>query len=298
MCVFDASVSVGDTNILVAPLRGAGAQLTVYSNSVGLPKMYGLPQPWMPGSDTHMRTWGDGTGLRGSPAAPADVAMVLPVPLHGREAGSVSMVDLSADPRLFDDLAAAIERPRSRGAYLYGANALSKGSGTLEVRTCGPYRYTVVPDGASFGRLDESLSVRGPTAELMARWYPSGFSFLVCKMDLRAGGMQSFSPVAYVHPAARDGSLFVPALHAHGGEGAVTADADDWDHSVFAVGARDPRTALTDGRLLGVEPRRADPTRLQELQELRSPVFRGMDWAALTLRRIKGRHPNGDITLT
>jgi len=322
MCIITGKVDkVSDTNIFAA-LVAPYTQLTIYSNKVALAgTMEGRDNP--PTFFNSTILGGDSSGGYASVNYGSDdrfgrrerqqsnlfwespaqwtalredsmqffdrdgkpVAMVLAVPLPTGDANSIKMVDMSACKNLFKELDAAIPKEvtyGSRGAF---GVAQSRG-GTLAVKRCGPYSYSIVPDVASFTRLKKSVfSVNPRIYSIMEKHYPRGYAFLVCIIDKSA----QFSPIAYTHPS--DGkNLFIPTLHEHGHSGEEVA-TNDWDHSIYTID-RDTGTRLVDKRNVNAEVVKAykDP-------EISRFPYKSMNWKNLKKRTISGYNPNGDILI-
>jgi hypothetical protein len=260
MCVILGKVAtVAKTKLLVAPSLGGARQLTVYANAV--------------------------TSLvRGN-------AMVLPVP-HPE---TLAFHDLSGYATLFDDCAACFERPLPR-SIPDGARRSAAGSRpALAVVTVGSYHASVVPSLDDFDRLDASL-LRVPAnvgALLAATYAGRPFGFIVCALR---EGAAAYHPFAYSHALETAGTLFVPTLHAHEHEHGDGDGADgggrggkaraDWDHTIHVVGG-------DDAQWLDAPWTRAAEARLDTAK---LPAGFLLDPAAMGLRRIKGAHPNVDLT--
>ena len=281
MCIFTGPVDVSKTNVFVARV-GVKEQLTVYSNTVALP---GKVQ-----DSTGTGLWGDGSSQWSGPQSPPPqqqqqpTSMVLPIPMYGASAmSSIRMIDMTADPDFFERLAEATTPPTTN-EYLGRTRCASTGS--LEVRRCGPYRYSVVPNVDAFERLrSDVFGTRAGLAGALRQRYASAHAFLVCIIDASS----AFSPIAYVHPLPADAVLFVPTLHEHGH--GIGPFADDWDHRVYSIDASFD-TALLDGRKVEVSAL----TRAHAAPVLSGTfAFPRLDWSRLGCRRIKGRQPNGDI---
>ena len=301
MCIFTGSVEgVAKTKIfcgLVTP----STQITVYKNQVTLEKdrngaisdemashlikqknNYGF-SAWS--SYSHFSNFQELTSY--APSIPlSPVAMVLPVPTGDGDVSQIKMVDMTKNKDIFDKLSYAT-RPESITYSAFG----SKGMDSLEIKRCGPYSYSVVPDVSSFEHLSkkrhatDKFQISPHIPELLKKHYPTGFAFLVCIIDDSA----EYSPVAYVHPS--DGkTLFVPTLHDRGhGETVMT---NDWDHQIYTIDS-DPETKTRDHRFMHstIETARTVP-------KFDDFPLNSMDWKNLKSRQISGYNCNSDLLVS
>jgi hypothetical protein len=131
-----------------------------------------------------------------------------------------------------------------------------------------PYLHQV---DASVFKVSKSLG------RVLAEHYATDFGFLICK--LTTSGEQH--PIAYTHPVANDGRLFVPTRHEHGhthaaGSGSAADDDGhaDWDHFIYSNRTTDAAAGhtsaemhkankrLVPGSLTGLTALRAFPVEL------------------------------------
>lgn len=226
MCIFNARVEeVGGTKIL-AGLTRDGRQVVVYRNYVTVQFAARGKRDYKKLVRAERRL-----AAREAHAEPTP-AMILPFPLQdGACADDVTLVDCSDCEHVFELLGTCyprLEAPRAR-------NKKKKAKGSkdraLQVHEVGSYNVSIAASLADLRRIDASVFVVAPNVdELLSRHYHHGFGFIVA--CFRESGKKH--PLAYVHPAAADGSVFVPTRHHHGG-GGEEADAH-WDHEIFSVG--------------------------------------------------------------
>ena len=199
MCLISGLVKdVSNTKILVAPLvdedasnsnnndndnnnnkstnGGVKRQLTVYCNKVSV-------------QDKH-------------------AVMVLPFP-----EGKFEPFDLTNYATLFKDMnkacwgASRAMATNSAKKYL-NDNYENK----LEVFQNGSYATSVVPHLTDFSRLEDKVfEVEPELLEFMKQQYPTGYSFVVCKLE----GSKEYHPFGYIHDTLPGGYMFIPTMHYH-----------------------------------------------------------------------------------
>jgi hypothetical protein len=161
-------------------------------------------------------------------STPADVAMVLPLPVK-RDRGEAALwfVDLAGYPTLFEDLERlmAPEAPLAAGLPRGGWAPRAKRP-TLAVHTVGAFDASFVPTLADFDRLDQRF--RLPEEVWATRPEYAEFGFAVFK--LRKGKKQSIHPMALRFDARDPSRVFFPTLHVH--DGAVR-DRAGFDHALY-----------------------------------------------------------------
>ena len=325
MCIFTDDVNVANTKIFVAAVNKEH-QLTVYSNTVRIDNDDD-DAPYS--SYSSPSVWGDGTpriltgNIHFSSPSPSPspqivpkkisrgdlkkgpAAMVLPIPVrNSREASSIQMVDMSSHPDFFEKLREATVQPNNS---LNSRSSISSNDcdDELEVKRCGPYSYSIVPDVESFSKLRTDLYGKGVSkiSIKLKNHYGGRYAFLVCIIDSSA----TFSPVAYLHPLASDGEviqLFVPTMHDHDG-GAATVEkvggsppdrfsqmANDWDHAIYSIDKSFGIGIKGSNKSIKCKVERA--VKKPEFTK-RFPYV--LDWTRLGVRHINGVHPNGDIEL-
>jgi hypothetical protein len=233
------------------------------------------------------------------------VAMVLPCPTT--DTSSIEMIDIK-EKDFFKTLNKCFDRP-TRGNLSYSTNSAKSGSfGALEVKRCGDYQYSVVPDIKSFSRLDQSIFGSFPT-EFFEKFYSEKFSFLVCIIDKSA----EYSPIAYTHKS-NGKYLFTPCRHYHTHSnnglreqsyatfGQINQQddeqvfTDDWDHSIYSIDS--------GVNLIGNENNMSEPLEKFSLDTCYKPPkfekfpFKNLDWSLLKKRKITGYGRNRLAGLT
>lgn len=216
MCILSgAPERVSNTQILAFRAKDGIHQVTVYANKVSLRTRSTEFIPW------------------GQPGGNNTCAMVLPFPSYGADKCDCEMIDTSCAPDLFKSLDGLFPVTYSRPARGGG-----KGMGTLEIKTCGSYDYSIVPALSDMDRLDPMLHI-GDVIGLLRRAYPVGYSFMVCAIRESA----AYHPIAYRHAMRGDGMLFLPTLHEHG---PALHGAAMWDHAIYTLDATPPSTLGTE----------------------------------------------------
>jgi len=164
MCCFTGEVNdVSDTSIF-ARVDAAGFQYLVYQMKV----------------DT-----------------PADVAMVLPVPvLAGWGERGLEFVDFEGYPDFFEDMEKGFPQPAAL-SWGYVQAAPMAPAPTLAVHKVGNFIASFVPSLADFGRLDKRLQLPEGTWEKIPMYKQFGFGFAVFKLSKGR---------TKVHPMALKGS--------------------------------------------------------------------------------------------
>jgi hypothetical protein len=194
MCMFSQAVEhVGSTRMFARATR-RGTQMLVYSMNV---------------------------------RASAPVAMILPLPVPSHPPNdAVRFIDLSAYPKLFDDLRAAFPATFLLGASRSQGAALSFGEAPkLVVHQVGSFEASFVPCVADFGRLDERFRLSPEVWEKLPQYRDWGFAVFQLKP-----GDQTVHPMALEFPRRDPSALFFPTVHVH--DGAMHAKAD-FDHDLY-----------------------------------------------------------------
>jgi hypothetical protein len=180
MCIFTEDVvSVGNTRILVAPLKG-GRQLTVYENQ----------------AQTEKRN-----------------TMILPVP-----SGNITLLDIGKDFvqdgfwKICEDF---FPKPMSACGFSFGGGGFGAASTkeTLRVERVGGYNCSVVPTLTDLQRIDTSVFTLPKNIEAILQEHYSNFSFIICHF---ANQKVAGHPIACTSARLLDGRLFIPTRHEHG----------------------------------------------------------------------------------
>jgi len=213
MCIFNEEVDeVKNTKILVGRILD-GRQITVYANEVAME-----PED----------LWSEDSLGQGSKPN----AMILPVPFNGT--GKIDLLDLTSQSELFAGCEAAypsVQRYEEYDDYDCLEECNSHGA-TLEVHQVGSYSISIAESLADLRRLDTTVfKVAANVDVILGKHYSQGFGFIICKFN--QGGKKH--PIGYIHPLLdeKEGTMFVPTLHEHGGE--EEAKSADWDHQIYSL---------------------------------------------------------------
>lgn len=235
MCILAQPVrTVSNTRIFVG--SNGTRQLTVYEMYVKLAdihtrtaaKMFNKPIEEVTKAERDAaKTANFGALYSGGPVE-AGNAMILPAP--AASPSDIELIDMSEHPKFFDDLDLAFRR-RSR--------SLSKSApagGHLEVHKVGNYDVSIADTLDDLDRLnpevftlsDDAKQALGPNYSRL-----NGPKHVFIVAVLRESG--KFHPLAYTHPIAADGKLFVPTRHEHGHNHSEDPHGGraDWDHHIF-----------------------------------------------------------------
>lgn len=254
---------VTKTNIFVAKL-GPKTQLTVYANSI----------------DTIN-----------------PVAMILPIPC---KSDTIQVIDISSEEDFFSKLSYACKELNYSTNKSLSLNSTTQG---LEVKRCGSYQYSIVPDIKSLDRVNFETFGKLPN-DFINKFYGGElkWSFIVCIIDKSA----EYSPFCYTHKS-NGKYLFVPTrhYHSHGNshgqiyqEQAIDQDkyASDWDHSIYSIDHFLDDVFLTDEKNI------ANSFTMKAKGKTSIPHFshellQNLNWNFLKKRELFGYQKNGDIFL-
>lgn len=149
--------------------------------------------------------------------------MILPVPTDVSE--QIRFIDLTGI-EVFSKLEQLFEGGSRSKSFGYG---LLNNSKEVEYHSVGSYDVFVCK---SLQAIVNNFSVSSKVIELLAKYYFTGFSFLLCK--LKSGKEFKYHPLAYVHKI-KDQSLFIPTKHLH-----IHRQGEDyeknyeyWDHHIY-----------------------------------------------------------------
>jgi hypothetical protein len=159
-------------------------------------------------------------------ATPADVAMVLPIPVAERAEDALSFVDISVYPTLFADLDALFPLLD----YMDESEDLAAPQGAtrtpLVVHSVGSFEASYVPSLADFDRLDARFRIPDKVWDRRPEYRDYGFAVF----KLKAGKTKNIHPMAFRFGTREPGRIFFPTLHVHDGELHARAD---FDHTLF-----------------------------------------------------------------
>jgi hypothetical protein len=276
MCIINKSVEeVSCTKILLALLKDSDANqycLNLYGNQIKLNPKY------------------------------TKNAMILAVPAEGK---SIELIDASkwAEKCLqnLDKAVYPVPLSRSRGIELP-----SRSASLLKVEKVGSYFASIAHNLDDLNRVDpEYFTLDHRIAEELQKHYPSGFSFLVMRLD----ESKAYHPFAYLYPQGKD-KLFIPTRHVHlpDDEKSPPTDADtadDWDHHIYVLGYGEKEFQVSDkavrisGSSADAQAQKSAPTYLaQAIDSIQAdPALVGKKVAQPFCLgyKINGKHKNGDF---
>jgi hypothetical protein len=176
----------------------------------------------------------------------ADVAMVLPIPLHaGSGEHEVAFIDLTDHPAFFASISSAWPPPE-RGTAGAPKKADDAGGATLIVQNVGAFDASCVPTIGDFSRIDQRFRLPAGIWEKLPNY--RSFGFVV--FTLRAGN-SAVQPMAFSFPRADARALFIPTVHIHDG---TVHERAHFDHELYL---QDPLIAASaqhdwdESRLIG-----------------------------------------------
>jgi len=160
-------------------------QLTVYSNTVSV---NGMGEP---------------------------TAMILPFPLI-KGKNRVQIMDLSKNKNMFKNLDKLFKSKRNKELIMQNALEYFDDADSIAVRNVGSYTTSIVPNFASFDKLQyNAFGLSADVKNLLKQYYAKEFGFIVCILRQDA----EYHPFGYTHEIRADGKLFVPTRHFHGNNG-------------------------------------------------------------------------------
>lgn len=162
-------------------------------------------------------------------STPADVAMLLPVPIAlGLGDGGLDFVDLSGYPQIFSDLSRLVmpELTRAQAKSSF-ALPLSAPRPKLVVHSVGAFDASFVPSIGDFDRLDERF--RLPDDVWAARPEYRDFGFAVFKLA-KTKQKKAIHPMAFSFRTREPEAIYFPTLHVHDGQ---VHERATFDHELF-----------------------------------------------------------------
>jgi hypothetical protein len=133
---------------------------------------------------------------------------------------------MSEAPGFFDD-ADKLFMPLTLG------KTKSRGVDFLKVHEVGNYQVSIAESLDDLDRVNPEVFTLSPDAKSTLGTYDDGFCFVVAQ--LKESG--KFHALAYTHPVAGDGKLFIPTKHEHGSHVAphpqLEGERADWDHHIY-----------------------------------------------------------------
>ncbi len=230
-------------------------------------------------------------------AADEALAMILPIPVPPESADdAVRFVDLSAYPKIFDDLEKAFPPPPAAQSFGPPTRSMFQSQAKrLEVHTVGKFEASFVPRLADFSRLDPRFRLADGVFDSLPQYRDFGFAVFQLKdfgkgivdrvkglLGAHKAETSEIHPMAFVFPRRDPKSIFFPTVHVHDGEVHPTAH---FDHVLYLQA---DFAAPHAGWWAGTEPKDVDLSRAAGL-------VRGDQ--RLCKRGMRGDLPNQDTVL-
>jgi hypothetical protein len=156
----------------------------------------------------------------------SEIAMVLPLPVaHGTGEDAVTFVDLSASPRMFEELAALFPAMYERQARSKGGLRFALPRQKLVVHEVGSFVASYVPARADFDRLDARFRLPDALFENVPAYADHGFAVFQLKP-----GKVTVHPMGLRFPTRTPDKLFFPTVHVHDGHFHAKAR---FDHTLY-----------------------------------------------------------------
>jgi len=167
-------------------------------------------------------------------AAPAELAMVLPLPVPpGSGEGAVRFINLEKYPGFFADMYLLFEPERRSG--MLGVEGLSVAGARLRVHDVGSFEASFVPARADFSRLDGRFRLPAQAWERLPQYADYGFAVFKLKP---AASKRGVHPMALSFPTRNAQSIFMPTVHIHDGE---VHDTARFDHTLYFQARERPK---------------------------------------------------------
>lgn len=166
---------------------------------------------------------------------PADVAMVLPIPVpKGSDEKAVRFINLEKYAEFFKDLHKGFPKPRSLGRGRPSKGLEAKNLAVVQV---GSFEASFVPSVKDFDRLDKRFRLPEGTFDKLPGYKDWGFAVFKLKK-----GKKKIHPMAFEFPTRWSEKLFFPTVHIHDGK---VHDRASFDHSLYLQAAPDGDKRLT-----------------------------------------------------
>ncbi|MDX2090864.1 MAG: hypothetical protein SFX73_23595 [Kofleriaceae bacterium] len=155
-----------------------------------------------------------------------EVAMVLPLPVvPGSGDDAVTFVDLSAHPRMFEQLSLLFDVPPPQSRSANDAMPRLAMQPTLVVHAIGSFVASYVPTRADFTRLDPRFRLPEVLFDAVPHYHDYGFAVFQL-----ARGNVTVHPMAMTFPTRDPQRLFFPTVHVHDGRWKAKAG---FDHALY-----------------------------------------------------------------
>lgn len=213
---------------------------------------------------------------------PAEVAMVLPLPLApGADESAISFIDLSDYPDFFEDLDGCF--PLMWELFPQSFTVACAAAATLEVVRVGSFEASVVPTLADFNRLDARFRLSDDVWKQLPQYHDFGFAVF----KFREGHSHAH-PMAFCFATRYPDVTFFPTVHVHDGKVQTKAE---FDHVLF-LQAQEASTGWWRGTV--------PVTQAMDLANpLKGDRTRGIVSPALDVHRfvMGGEFPNTDVVV-
>lgn len=213
--------------------------------------------------------------------APADLAMVLPLPVSKVAEDAIEFLDLSAIPLLFEQLHACFAEPVSRGELL-DLEEVAAMPQALVVHSVGSFEASWVPTLADMTRLDARFRLADDVWGDLPQF--SDYGFAVFKLK---AGAHTIHPMAMKFPT-KDAALYFPTVHVHDGK---VHEQAGFDHELYFQCEGKPLLEAPGGASKQIETAFHMPEERIVIGDTRGAVAHGMTLYRVELR---GKLPNAD----
>lgn len=215
--------------------------------------------------------------------APAELVMVLPLPVAKVAEDAIEFIDLSAIPTLFDQLNSCFKPwPQAQGV---GAHPLAR-SRPLAVHRVGSFVASWVPTLADMTRLDPRFRLDDQVWRDLPQFTDSGFAVFQLQP-----GAHTIHPMAMKFPTREAGTLFFPTVHVH--DGTVHRQAG-YDHELYCQAPDLPDAELPAGPVALVSKADSSPESKVDIDRTLGVLTRGKPLFRVELR---GQRANADTRL-
>jgi hypothetical protein len=215
--------------------------------------------------------------------APAELVMVLPLPVAKIAEDAIEFIDLSAIPKLFDRLNACFEPPPTLGRSRSVAHVVPQ---SLKVHRIGSFEASWVPTLADMNRLDPRFRLDDQVWRELPQFADYGFAVFQLQP-----GAHTIHPMAMKFPTREAGTLFFPTVHVH--DGTVHREAD-FDHELYFQAPSGPRADLPAGPAALVRTAYTRPEDKLDIEHTRGVITRNMELHRVALR---GSRANADTRI-
>jgi hypothetical protein len=144
-------------------------------------------------------------------------AFILPVYNPGNDSNKIIPVSLQNLPNIIEDIDNVFSRWYPQPKLLSASYSNSFGDGPasnkLEVFYVDDYKFSIMPRGYDFKRLDQTKLNISQEATIAIDQHSLDYSFIVCQFD--KPGKIEVKPFGYLCPAHTSESMIIPTIHGH-----------------------------------------------------------------------------------